>query len=78
MVSVSPFSIFFSFFFFLYGFISIQSKKGKGQQQTYGCDREVVYASEFGGGGGGGFFIAFLQFSMIHVVVGSRVFDPVH
>ena len=31
-----------------------------------------------GGGGGGGFFIAFLLFSMIHVVVGSRVFDPVH
>ena len=23
-----------------------QKKKGKGQQQTYCCDREVVYASE--------------------------------
>ena len=38
---------FFFFFFFMVLFPFNPKKKGKGQQQTYGCDREVVYASEW-------------------------------
>ena len=50
------FPIFDIFFFNMALFPFNQKKKGKGQQQTYGCDREVVYAIASGlkGGGGGG------------------------